>query len=95
MATQINQIDDAINGRTILRVSGELQHDDAVLLERIAASVHDENKTQVVIDLADIDFLDSEAAPILKRLSESDDFKIEGLEIFVQSTIDQAERTGV
>lgn len=95
MATQIKQVDDAVNGRTILRVSGELQHDDAVLLERIAASIHKENGTLVVIDLADIDLLDSEAAPILKRLSESDDYAIEGIEIFLQATVDQAERQGV
>lgn len=95
MATQINQIDDAVNGRTILRVSGEMLHDDAVLLERIAASIHEENGNSVVIDLADIDFLDSEAAPFLRRLSESDGYSIEGLEIFLQSTIDQAERTAI
>ncbi len=95
MATQINQIDDAVNGRTILRVSGELHYDDAVLLERIAAAVHKEKGTLVVIDLADIDFLDSEAAPILKSLSESDRYSIEGIEIFLQSTIDHAERHGV
>lgn len=93
MATQINQFDDAVNGRTTLRVSGELHHDDAVLLERIAKTVRDENATHVVIDLADLDFLDSEAAPILKRLSESDGFAIEGVEIFLQSTINKAERS--
>ena len=95
MATQIKQIDDAENNRTILRVSGEMHHEDAVLLERIAASIHNENRTLVVIDLADIAFLDSEAAPILKRLSESDGYAIEGIEIFLQATIDQAERQGV
>ncbi|MEQ1921285.1 MAG: STAS domain-containing protein [Pyrinomonadaceae bacterium] len=95
MATQINQIDDAVNGRTILRVSGELHHEDAVLLERIASAVHDQNKISVVIDLAEIDFLDSEAAPILKRLSERDGYAIEGIEIFLQSTIDQAERQSI
>ncbi|HRI04221.1 MAG TPA: hypothetical protein PLL77_10810 [Pyrinomonadaceae bacterium] len=95
MATQINQIDDACNGRTILRVSGELHHDDAVLLERIAASISEEKGTLVVVDLADIDFLDSEAAPILKRLAEAEGYAIEGIEIFLQSTIDQAERHGV
>ena len=95
MATQINQIDDAVNQRTVLRVSGELQHEDAILLERIATSIHDENGTRVVIDLADIDLLDSEAAPILKRLSETDGYAIVGIEIFLQSTIDQAERYGV
>lgn len=95
MATQIEQIDDAIGQRTILRISGELLFDDAVLIERIAAAAHQENGKRVAIDLADIDFLDSEAAPILKRLSESDTYSIEGIEIFLQSTIDQAERQGV
>mgnify|MGYP003382054373 FL=1 len=95
MATQIKQIDDAVNGRTILRVSGELQYDDAVLLERIAVGVREETGTMVAIDLADIDLLDSDAAPILKRISETEGYAIEGVEIFLQSTIDQAERHGV
>ena len=92
MATQINQIDDAANGRTILRVSGELHHDDAVLLERIAAAIREEKGNRVVIDLADLDLLDSEAAPVLKRLSDTEGYGIEGIEIFLQATIDQAER---
>lgn len=95
MATQIEQIDDAAGHRTVLRVSGELLYNDAVLIERIATAAHQENGKRVAIDLADIDFLDSEAAPILKRLSENDNYSIEGIEIFLQSTIDQAERHGV
>ncbi len=95
MATQIEQIDDEIGNRTILRISGELLYEDAVLIERIALAAHENNARPVIIDLADIDFLDSEAAPILKRLTESNEFAIEGVEIFLQSTIDQAERQGV
>lgn len=93
MATQIKQIDN--NGKTILRVGGELLHDDALLLERIATGVHEDTGNHITIDLADLDFLDSEAASILKRLADLDGFEIEGMEIFLQSAVNDAERHGV
>ena len=90
MATQINQIDD--NGKTTLRVAGEIHHEDAVLLERIATGIRDETGNSVTIDLADLDFLDSDAAPILKRLAEHEGFAIDGIEIFLQTVVNEAER---
>ena len=92
MATQIKQIDDGVNNKTTLRVDGELLHDDAILLERIATSVRSDTGNSVTIDLADLDFLDSEAAPILKRMADLDGFEIDGIEIFLQSVVNDAER---
>ena len=46
----------------------------------------------MTVDLADLDFLDSDSAPILKRLETKTGISIEGLEIFLQSAIDAAER---
>ena len=45
-----------------------------------------------MIDLADLDFLDSESAAVLKRLVASDGIELNGIEIFLQSAIDLAER---
>ena len=92
MATQIRQIDD--NDKTILRVEGEMHHEDAVLLDRIAIGIRNDTGNSITIDLADLDFLDSEAAPILKRLSDLDGFAIDGIEIFLQAVVNDAERHG-
>ena len=92
MATQITQIDLPEKHRTVLRVEGDMLYDDAILLEKVATCLNDENHNQIVIDLADLDFLDSDAASILKRLEDQHGFEIEGVEIFLQSAIDMAER---
>ena len=93
MPTQINQIDLADERRTVLRVKGEMLLDDAILLEKIATSINEKNQNQIRIDLADLDLIDSEAASILKRLSDRDGFDIVGAEIFLQSAVDMAERS--
>lgn len=92
MATQITQIDLNDRRRTILRVEGDMLYDDAMLLEKIATAINAENQNEIVIDLADLDFLDSDAASILKRLEDLEGFEIEGVEIFLQSAVDMAER---
>lgn len=90
MPTQITQ--DESDGRMFLRVEGEMLLDDALLLEKIANSVRDESDLPVVIDLADLDFLDSESAQVLRRLEAKDGFEIFGMEIFLQSAVNSAER---
>lgn len=91
MPTQINQVRDSDRRVTILRVDGDLLHDDAVLIERIASDIRNESGDKVVIDLADLDLIDSEAAPILRQLAETDGFAIEGMEIFLQTVINNVE----
>ena len=93
MPTEIKQIDDNENGRTILCVSGDMFHDDAELLERIAAGIQRESGNHLVIDLADLDFMDSDAASVLKRIGETDGYSLEGVEIFLQSAVNEAERS--
>lgn len=90
MPTQITQRES--NGRTYLRVEGDMLLDDALLLERIATELHDDTGAHIAIDLADLDFLDSDSASVLKRLDGKPGISIEGLEIFLQSAIDAAER---
>lgn len=94
MPTQIQQIDDADRGLTVLRVEGEMLLDDALLLERIALGLESEFGTRVLIDLADLDFFDSEAASILKRLDDRYGVEITGMEIFLQTMVNDAERQG-
>jgi anti-anti-sigma regulatory factor len=93
MPTNIIQTVNDEDGSVTLRVEGDMMLEDAEVLEKIALGMRGDNFRDVVIDLADLDFLDSESAPILKRLAKEHGFRIEGIEIFLQSAIDTAERT--
>jgi len=92
MPTNITESVQAETGKIMLSVEGDLLLEDALLLERIARSIVEEHAKDVVIDLADLDFLDSESAAVLKRLVASDGIELNGIEIFLQSAIDLAER---
>lgn len=94
MATQITQIDNAESGLTTLRVEGDLLPDDARVIESIANGIRSDTGNRVLIDLADLDFLDSETAPLLRRLEEREGVDIQGVEIFLQSIVNQVERNG-
>jgi anti-anti-sigma regulatory factor len=93
MPTNIIQTVNDEDGSVRLRVEGDMFLEDALLLEKIAVGMRGDNFRDVAIDLADLDFLDSESAPVLKRLADDLGFKIEGMEIFLQSAIDSAERS--
>lgn len=92
MPTHITQIDDNEHQRTVLRVEGEMMLDDALLLERIASDIQTDLDTCVTIDLADLDFLDSESAAVLRRLDNSIGVRIEGMETFLQTAVNAAEK---
>ena len=92
MPTTITEIIDEERGKRILRVEGELTGEDAILLEKIALEMREESGQNLTLDLADLDFLDSESAPILKRMEHKHGFEIEGIEIFLQSAVNQAEK---
>lgn len=91
MPTSITQVEDTERGKTILRVEGSLERADAVLLERIALDMSLQLEKRITLDLADLDFLDSEAAPILRNLEREHGVEIEGLDIFLQHAITEAE----
>ncbi len=92
MATHITQIDDPSNNRSILRVDGEMMREDAELLEKIASQIGAESETIVVIDLAELDLMDSDAAVVLKRMQEQERIFLEGIEMFVQAAVNETER---
>ena len=92
MPTTITEIIDEERGKRILRVEGDLLEADAILLEKIALGMRSENGQNITLDLADLDFLDSESAPILQRMEREHGFEIEGIEIFRQTIVNQAEK---
>lgn len=91
MPTSITQVEDVERGKTILRVEGSMERADAVLLEKIAVDMSSELARPLTLDLADLDFLDSEAAPILRRMESENGFEIEGMDIFLQHAITEVE----
>lgn len=95
MPTQITQIDDNGRERTVFRVEGDMMLDDALLLEKIALEMRAESGNDVAIDLADLDFLDSESATVLKRLKDEHGLEIEGMEIFLQAAVNDVEKNEV
>lgn len=89
MPTQITQTES--NGNVVFRVEGEMLLEDALLLERVIDA--EVTIKPIVVDLADLDFLDSDAAEVLRRLQTENAVTLEGTEIFLQSAIDLAERS--
>jgi hypothetical protein len=92
MPTTITQIEDTERSKTLLRVEGSLMLDDAVFLRKIALEMREDLGRNLTLDLADLDFLDSESAPILKKLESEDGFELEGLEFFLQKAITENEK---
>ncbi len=92
MPTNIVQIEDAENGKTILRVEGEMTRTDAELLEKIALEMRGETGKNLTIDLADLHFLDSDGATVLKRMTDEHGFEIEGLLMFLQRAVNENEK---
>ena len=88
----MTQVEDPERGKTLLRVEGVMMHDDAILLEKIALNLREELGRNLTLDLADLDFLDSESAPIIKRLEREHGFELEGLEFFLQKAVAESER---
>lgn len=91
MPTTLTQLEDTERGKTILRVEGSMTYDDAVLLEKIALDLRSQMDRNLTIDLADLYFLDSDSAPIIKRIEREHGFEIEGIEVFLQNAVSEAE----
>ncbi len=92
MPTTMTQVEDPERGKTILRVEGVMMRDDAILLEKVALNLREELGRNLTLDLADLDFLDSDSAPIIKRLEREHGFELEGLVIFLQKAVAESER---
>ena len=92
MPTRINQLEN--DGRVYFRVAGDMFLEDAKLLEKLVREAHSAGKGCVTIDLADLSFLDSDSAAVLRRMETAGLIDIQGIEFFLQSAIDIAERAG-
>ncbi len=92
MPTNITELEDEERGKIVLRIEGSLMHSDAILLEKIALDLREQRGRNITLDLADLDFLDSESAPILKRIEREHGFEIEGIEFFLQTIVNEAEK---
>ena len=79
------------DGRITLKITGEMGLADAQIVERVA----NESRDAVLIDLADLHLLDSEAAAVLRGLGERDGISLAGTERFLQHAIDTAERRSI
>ncbi len=93
MPTSITQLESEDGTRTILRVAGSLTLADAELLERICGDLREQTDKGISIDLADLNFLDSESASVLYALKNAG-VELEGLHYFIQKEIELAERKG-
>ncbi|MDQ3801124.1 MAG: hypothetical protein M3384_17005 [Acidobacteriota bacterium] len=91
MPTTLTQLEDTERGKTVLRVEGSMTYDDAVLLEKIALDLRAQTGRNLTIDLADLYFLDSDSAPIIKRIEREHGFEIEGIEVFLQNVVTETE----
>jgi len=92
MPTRITEVRTPDGQRTTLRVEGTLWLEDAELVEKICRDLSRETGRPVTLDLADLDFLDSDSAQILCRLKAEQDVSLEGLHLFIQRVIEIADR---
>ena len=90
MTTRITQVDGQAGRITALRVEGSLRLADAELLEATYLELQAKQPSQIAIDLAGTNFLDSDSASILCRLKRKG-VELIGLHYFVQQIIQAAE----
>jgi anti-anti-sigma factor len=77
---------------TWLKVEGSLYLDDAELLEKICRDIKEQTGgRQLILDLADLYFLDSESASVLCRLKREQNINFEGVHLFIQKVIEISE----
>lgn len=92
MPTHIKQTRDEQRGSTTLKIEGELLRDDAALIKTLVVDLLGTPDENIVIDLADLDYLDSEGGHILSNLASLNRVTLEGIEIFLQTAVNEVER---
>ncbi|MCV4939090.1 STAS domain-containing protein, partial [Escherichia coli] len=53
------------SGITILSIRGEMSIDDAIILRRLVNDLLADDGKPIIVDIAEVAFIDSESAPIL------------------------------
>ncbi len=92
MPTRITQVGHQTGATRKLKVEGTLTLADAELLEGICNELCGQSGSCIIVDLADITFLDSASAWVLCRLKRQG-ISLEGLDLFVQKVVELAEKT--
>jgi hypothetical protein len=93
MSTLITQIWGREENTIVLRVEGTLYREDAEILERACADLRGARPdSDITLDLADLNFFDSESASILRRVGEGQCVRLDGLQASVQRALELAER---
>ena len=77
----------------VLKVEGSLYLKDAELLENICRDVGSKTHRPVVLDLADLSFLDSDSASVLFRLARDQGVRLQGLDLFIEKVVELAEES--
>ncbi|HET6891193.1 MAG TPA: STAS domain-containing protein [Pyrinomonadaceae bacterium] len=83
--------DQVLDCMTVLKVEGSLYVEDAELLERICRDIGNEAHGLLTLDLADLNFLDSESASVLCRLRREQGVRLEGLHLFIEKVVELTE----
>lgn len=84
---------DAGTGRTVLKVEGTLYLRDAELLEKICRDVGNQTQRLVTLELAGLDYLDSESAAVLCRMKREQNVRLEGLRLFIEKVVELTEES--
>ena len=93
MSTLITQVWGREENTIVLRVEGTLFREDAEILERACADLRGAQPgSDITLDLAELNFFDSESAAILRRVGEGQCVRLEGLQVSVQRALELAER---
>lgn len=91
MPTRITQVDIADSPITILRIEGALHTEDVEVLERVCRDLRQQSR-DITLDLAGLNFLDSDSASALSRLKREQGIALEGEHQFIQKVIEIAEQ---
>jgi anti-anti-sigma factor len=90
MPTEITE--KSLEGITMLSVRGEMNADDAEILRRLVRDMLAGGRSQIIVDLADLAFIDSDSAPILREIANLSGVSIEGTDSLIQTAIDLVEK---
>jgi anti-anti-sigma factor len=75
----------------VLKVEGTLYLRDTELLEKICRNIAARANCTITLDLANINFLDSDGAAVLCRMKREQGVRLEGLHLFIAKVVELSE----
>jgi len=78
---------------TVFKVEGTLYLRDAELLEKICRDVGNRTKRPVTLELAGLNYLDSDSAAVLCRMKREQNVSLEGLHLFIEKVVELTEES--